>query len=97
MITITLHCRYCDSINLVRNGQSTTGKDLYQCKDCTKSFQIEYIYKACSKGVREQIKAMSMNGNGIRDISRILHVDKNTVVSVLKKTILVLSTKKRTA
>ena len=95
MLTITLHCRYCDSINLVRNGQSSTGKNRCRCEDCKKSFQVEYHYKACSNGIREQIKEMSMNGSGIRDTARVLGVDKNTVLSTLKKTKLVSLIKKR--
>lgn len=94
MITITHHCRYCDGINLVRNGQWVSGKDRCRCRDCQKSFQIEYTYKACSVGVREQIKEMSMNGSGVRDTSRVLNVDKNTVVATLKKTKLVSLIKK---
>ncbi|MFH1005172.1 MAG: IS1-like element transposase [Bacteroidota bacterium] len=50
---------------------------------------MEYQYKACCKGVREQIKEMSMNGSGIRDTGRVLGIDKNTVVNTLKKTKLV--------
>ena len=83
------------SIHLVRNGQSATGKNRCRCRDCKKSFQIEYSYKACSGGVREQIKEMSMNGSGIRDTARVLGVDKNTVLSTLKKTKLVSLIKKR--
>lgn len=89
MITITLHCRYCNSVNLVRNGQSSTGKDRCRCRDCNRSFQIAYAYKACVQGVHEQIKEMSMNGNGIRDTARVLAIDKNTVIDTLKKTKLV--------
>lgn len=95
MITITLRCRYCDSINLVRNGHSSTGKDRCRCRDCKKSFQVEYKYKACIKGVREQITEMSMNGSGVRDTARVLGIDKNTVVDTLKKTKLVSLIKRR--
>ena len=35
---------------------------------------------------------MSLNGSGIRDISRVLSVDKNTVMAVLKKLKTVLET-----
>ena len=89
MIIITIHCRYCDSINLVRNGISISGKARCRCRDCKRSFQIEYHYKACCKGVREQIKEMSINGSGIRDTGRVSGIDKNTVVNTLKKTKLV--------
>jgi transposase-like protein len=41
--------------------------------------------KACEPGVKEQIVEMSINGSGIRDTARVLKINKNTVISTLKK------------
>jgi len=35
--------------------------------------------------MKEKIIDMTLNGSGVRDIGRVLHINKNTVVSVLKK------------
>ncbi len=34
MVTITLHCPYCQSEALVRNGHAPNGKQLYRCRSC---------------------------------------------------------------
>jgi transposase-like protein len=55
------------------------------CKDCSKNFQQTYRYNARKKGVKEQIEILTPNRCVVRDISRILQINKNTVVSELKK------------
>ena len=44
-----------------------------------------YRYNACKPGNTPQIVDMALNGNGIRDTSRILHVSPNTVIATLKQ------------
>jgi transposase-like protein len=46
---------------------------------------MEYISVGASPEVKVQIIKMSLNGSGIRDISRVLGVSRNTVTAVLKK------------
>ena len=36
MVTITLHCRHCESTELVRYGQTSNGKQRYLCHACGK-------------------------------------------------------------
>ncbi|MFA5018606.1 MAG: IS1-like element transposase [Methylobacter sp.] len=56
------------------------------CPDCeTKTFMLAYRYKACRPGIKEQVVEMSINGSGIRDAARVLNINKNTVISTLKK------------
>jgi transposase-like protein len=50
-----------------------------------KVFSWEYHCNARKQGVKEQITELTMNSSGVRDISRILHINKNTVISELKK------------
>ena len=40
---------------------------------------------ACVPGVKRQVVEMAINGSGIRDTSRVLGINKNTVISTLKK------------
>ncbi|MDR2806219.1 MAG: hypothetical protein LBB85_11425, partial [Dysgonamonadaceae bacterium] len=50
-----------------------------------KSFQLNYPYNARKQGIKEQIAELTLNSCGVRDISRILQINKNTVISELKK------------
>jgi hypothetical protein len=47
---------------------------------------LNYRYNARKQGVKEQITELTLNSSGVRDISRILKINKNTVISELKKT-----------
>lgn len=78
-------CRFCNSEDLVKNGHSENGTQRWRCNNCRKSFQLEYRYNARKPGVKEQIVELTMNSSGVRDISRTLRINKNTVISVLKK------------
>jgi transposase-like protein len=46
---------------------------------------MDYHYNAHKPGVKAQIAELTLNSSGVRDISRILEISKNTVVSELKK------------
>jgi transposase-like protein len=81
----TILCPYCGSDNLQKNGHRPNGKQRWRCNQCRKSFQQDYQYNACKQGIKEQIIELTLNGSGVRDISRILKINKNTVVSELKK------------
>jgi insertion element IS1 protein InsB len=78
-------CTYCGGEDLVKNGHSENGMQRWRCKTCKKSFQLAYRYKAWKPGVKDQIVELTMNSSGVRDISRILQIDKNTVIAELKK------------
>ena len=81
-------CRvYCNSEDLRKSGHSENGTQRWLCNGCKKSFQLTYRYNARKPGVKEQITELTMNSSGVRDISRILQITPNTVVSELKKTL----------
>ena len=61
------------------------GIQRFICKKCRKSFQLHYKNNACKVGVKEQIAELTVNGCGVRSIARTLGINKNTVVSQLKK------------
>jgi len=81
-------CPDCGSNQIMKSGRSASGTQRYRCQnpDCgTKAFMLAYRYKACSPGIKEQVVEMAINGSGIRDTARILKINKNTVISTLKK------------
>ena len=79
-------CPHCSSSDLQKNGHSENGTQRWRCLYCRKSFQLIYRYNARKPGVKEQIIVQTLNSSGVRDISRNLGINKNTVVSELKKT-----------
>ncbi|SMN01706.1 iso-IS1 ORF1 [uncultured Candidatus Thioglobus sp.] len=83
-----INCPHCGSSQLGKAGFSVKGIQRYFCKnnDCkTNTFMLEYSSKAYAVGVKKKIVEMAINGSGIRDTARVLGVDKNTVISQLKK------------
>ncbi len=46
---------------------------------------LTYRYKAYRPGIKEQVVEIAINGSGIRDTARVLKINKNTVISTLKK------------
>jgi len=45
---------------------------------------LEYCYKACEVGIKEQVVEMAINSSGTRDTARVLKINKNTVTRTLK-------------
>ena len=82
-----LHCVHCNGNALQKNGKTPNGTQRWYFKDCKKYFRLDYRYNACKRGVKEQIIEMTLNGSGVRDIGRVLPISKDTVTSVLKKTL----------
>jgi len=78
-------CPHCSGSSLRKNGHSENGTQRWRCNACKKSFQLSYRYNARKPGVKEQIAVFTLNSSGVRDIGRILGINKNTVVSELKK------------
>jgi transposase-like protein len=81
-------CPNCGSNQIMKAGRSTEGTQRYRCQnlDCgTKPFMLNYRYKACEPGIKEQVVDMAINGSGIRDTARVLKINKNTVISTLTK------------
>ncbi len=77
-------CPRCSALNIVKNGITANRKQRYRCKDCGRQFITNYSYRGRLPAVRELIVPMTLNGSGIRDISRVLHVSPTTVLAVIR-------------
>jgi transposase-like protein len=85
---IPLKCPHCQGTNLAKHGYTKTGKQRYACNnhECHRTFTLEpHSYPGRRQEIKEQIIEMSLNGSGIRDVSRTLHVSTSTVIHELKK------------
>jgi insertion element IS1 protein InsB len=77
-------CPRCSSRNIVKNGITANQKQRYRCKACRRQFITNYSYRGCQPAVRQLVLPMTMNASGIRDISRVLRISPNTVLSLIK-------------
>ena len=77
-MTITYHCRVCDSINIVRNGTNRCDSPQYHCKDCG-----AYRVLEPSQAHTEEEKAMILRAYkeraSMRGLERIFNVVRQTV------------------
>ncbi|MDR1477826.1 MAG: hypothetical protein LBJ00_02675 [Planctomycetaceae bacterium] len=87
MILVPLQCPFCGSEDVGKHG-TVNGKQRYICHtlECShRTFYTEYTYNACKSGVKSDIYKQSVNGSGVRAISRCLGISTDTVISELKK------------
>lgn len=89
-----ISCPQCGGTDIIKAGKGSKGTQRYYCKkvDCSmKTFMLEYQHKAYAFGIKKQIIDMAINASGIRDTARVLGINKNTVISTLKKKNAILS------
>src|SRR5689334_14866762 len=78
-------CLHCSSFNLKKNGKTRNKKQKYRCLDCSRQFITDYSYQGCRPFIRSLILKMTLNGSGIRDISRVLSISTNTVLKLIRQ------------
>ncbi|MFI3190238.1 transposase [Crenothrix sp. D3] len=81
-------CPACKSNQIGKAGRNATGEARYRCQNplcMTKTVMLNYRYRTCQAGIKTQIVEMAINGSGIRDTARVLKINKNTLISTLKK------------
>ncbi|MDR0797463.1 MAG: helix-turn-helix domain-containing protein [Nitrososphaerota archaeon] len=85
MVKVSVSCIHCRSEAVVKMGRQVNGASRCKCKSCGKTFQTTYKNNGTTPQTKQLIIKMSLNGSGIRDISRILRISQNTVMTTLKK------------
>ena len=88
MAEAAVQCPHCQSEAVVKYGKAGNGKERFRCQQreqCGRTFLRSYAYPGCLPPVKQQMVEMTLNGSGIRDIARVLHVGPNTVMRELKK------------
>ena len=74
MVQTAVKCIHCKSKKVVRYGMQSNEVPRCKCKKCGKTFQLEYLSEGAKPEIKLQIVKMSLNGSGMRDISRVLGV-----------------------
>ena len=88
MLFQVIHCPNCHDNELVKFGKTRQGKQRFQCRSVNcegRTFILDHSYPGRSREVKQQIIDMAMNGSGIRDTARVLHISPSTVIKELKK------------
>ena len=83
-----MRCPHCHSAGVVKYGKASNGKARYRCRradQCGRTFIRAYTYPGRTLQVKRQIVEMALNGSGVRDTARVLHVSPGTVIGELKK------------
>ena len=84
MVTETLACYHCGSINLIRFGHHNN-RQRYRCKDCGKTSRENKGSNAYDETTKAQILAAYHERGSLRAMTRIFGVSRNTVLAWLKK------------
>lgn len=87
-VWLAVHCPHCQSTDVKKHGTSSNGKRRYRClnSECPYStFSLNLDYPGRKREVKQQIVEMTLNGSGVRDIARVLHISTATVIQELKK------------
>ena len=85
MALTKIKCKHCESEEIIKNGKRTMGIQSLKYKKCGRCFQESYLNNEAKPETKRLIIIMSVNESGIRDISRVLKISKNTVMKTLKK------------
>ncbi len=85
---MAVKCPHCQTEEVIRHGKSSNGKQRFRClnTECPyQTFSLDLAYPGRKGEVKQQIVDMTLNGSGIRDVARVLHVSTATVLKELKK------------
>lgn len=84
-VTITYHCRVCQSTDIIRNGSNKCGNAQYHCKTCG-TYRVlqpsQRIYKVAQK---EMVLRAYKERASLRGLARIFEVSRMTVLGWLKE------------
>lgn len=72
-------------VKVVRNGIKTTGRQNWKCKECSRQFQDEYVYRGANQSAKNQVIGMRLRGSGVRDTALLSGVSQATVLRCLIK------------
>jgi transposase-like protein len=85
MVTMTLHCSYCQSDALVRNGRAPNGKQKYLCRACQRQSREDPTPHVYVEERREEILRAYQERSSLRGLERTFGVSRTTILSWIKK------------
>ena len=88
MVSVSVQCPHCQSMEVIKAGKQSKGAQRYQCQNrqCARRiFLLQYQDRGRVPEIRRQVVDMAINGSGVRDTARVLHISPTAVIAVLKK------------
>jgi transposase-like protein len=88
MAVEAIRCPHCRSEAVVKYGTASNGKERFRCQhgeQWGRTVIRAYAYPGRTPEVKQQIIELTLNGSGVRDIARVLHVSPSTVSGEIKK------------
>lgn len=68
MAKVDVKCPFCaQTASVKKYGPGSAGHQHYRCQACCRSFQVDYEYRACQPGMKEQVVDLAMYNAGIRN------------------------------
>jgi insertion element IS1 protein InsB len=83
-ILIQVTCPHCEGTKVKKNGKKQNGNQNFYCHCCRKQFQLHYKNKGADPHNKRLVRAMTLNGSGIRDIQRILGISIVCILFILR-------------
>ena len=88
MVTSIVTCCHCGGADVVRNGRSRNGKQMYKCKVCGRQSREDARPERYTREQKETILRAYQERPSMRGIERIFGVSRPTLSVWLKKKIL---------
>lgn len=85
MVIQILHCRFCQSQNVIRHGKDTTGRQRFLCHDCRRTFREKPKSRSRSAEFQKQALAAYQERASMRGVCRLFGIGRNTLSAWLKK------------
>lgn len=85
MVTQTLSCVHCGSLNLIRHGKAPNGKQKYRCHDCGQCSRDNPSSHAYDSQFQARVLAAYHERCSQRGVCRIFGISRQTLITWLKK------------
>ena len=77
-----MKCPHCEDVqNQVKNGKTSSGSQLYKCKNCNRKYTPEPKQHGYGRAKREQAIRLVLDGNSQRQAARHVGVSHGTVAN----------------
>ena len=70
MVSVSVQCPHCQSMEVIKAGKQSKGAQRYQCQNrqCARRiFLLQYQDRGRVPEIRRQVVDMAINGSGVRD------------------------------
>jgi transposase-like protein len=85
MVIQVLHCRHCQSQDIIRHGSDGNGTQRFLCHDCRRTFRENPGDRTHSPQFKARVLAAYQERCSMRGVCRLFGVGRNTLSGWIKK------------